>query len=267
MRDMYEQPKQLPATASPLFADGLASRPPPPGSVAHAKGDLRRDVERPRRRGRGARRGRRRQRRQRAGAAEPRRCSLRGQERYDIYCLPCHSPVGDGDGPVVRRGFPAPPSYHSRACVAAPDRHFYDVISHGYGVMFSYADRVAPADRWAIVAYIRALQLSQHAPVAEPAARAARAAARRAGRRGASAAGRRGQRRPRRRRDDATAADRARRRRARAGAARRLARPADVLRRLARRLVAGLERRPRRARQRAGSTRSPAASGASRSSR
>jgi mono/diheme cytochrome c family protein len=91
---------------------------------------------------------------------------LRGQERYDIYCLPCHSAVGDGDGPVVRRGFPAPPSYHQPRLIAAPDRHFYDVISHGYGVMFSYADRVAPADRWAIVAYIRALQLSQHAPVA-----------------------------------------------------------------------------------------------------
>ncbi|MGH8797704.1 MAG: c-type cytochrome, partial [Caldimonas sp.] len=91
---------------------------------------------------------------------------LRGQERYTIYCMPCHSPAGDGDGPVVRRGFPAPPSYHSERLRGAPDRHYYDVITHGYGVMYPYADRVAPADRWAIVAYIRALQLSQHAPVA-----------------------------------------------------------------------------------------------------
>ncbi len=89
---------------------------------------------------------------------------LRGQERYSIYCLPCHSPVGDGDGWITRRGFPHPPSYHSERLRQAPDRHFFDVITNGYGIMYSYADRVEPADRWAIVAYIRALQLSQHAP-------------------------------------------------------------------------------------------------------
>jgi len=72
----------------------------------------------------------------------------------------------DGDGPVTRRGFPHPPSYHQARLREAPDRHFFDVMTHGYGIMYSYADRVAPADRWAIVAYIRALQLSQHAPVA-----------------------------------------------------------------------------------------------------
>jgi mono/diheme cytochrome c family protein len=165
MRDMYEQPKQLPATASPLFADGLASRPPPPGSVAHAEGDLAATSS-----------GREGEEAVHdeidAGTvgvpARPSRALLvRGQERYDIFCQPCHSAVGDGDGPVVRRGFPVPPSYHQPRLVAAPDRHFYDVISHGYGVMFSYADRIAPADRWAIVAYVRALQLSQRAPVAD----------------------------------------------------------------------------------------------------
>ena len=85
----------------------------------------------------------------------------RGQERFDIYCEPCHSPVGDGDGMVARRGFPHPPSYHIARLRQAPDRHFYDVMTHGYGIMYSYADRVTPEDRWAIVAYIRALQRSQ----------------------------------------------------------------------------------------------------------
>jgi hypothetical protein len=83
--------------------------------------------------------------------------------------------VGDGDGPVVRRGFPHPPTYHQPRLREADDRHFFEVITQGYGVMPSYADRVAPADRWAIVAYIRALQLSQYAPVAKlPAAMQAR---------------------------------------------------------------------------------------------
>jgi mono/diheme cytochrome c family protein len=91
---------------------------------------------------------------------------VRGQERYQIYCLPCHSPLGDGDGPIVRRGFPHPPSYHEQRLRDAPDRHFFDVITNGYGIMYSYADRVSPQDRWAIVAYIRALQLSQRAQYA-----------------------------------------------------------------------------------------------------
>ncbi|HEX7368702.1 MAG TPA: cytochrome c, partial [Rhodanobacteraceae bacterium] len=88
----------------------------------------------------------------------------RGQQRFNIYCAPCHSRVGDGDGMIAERGFPHPPSYHTPALRNAPDSHFYKVITDGYGVMYSYADRVSPRDRWAIVAYIRALQLSQHAP-------------------------------------------------------------------------------------------------------
>jgi mono/diheme cytochrome c family protein len=88
----------------------------------------------------------------------------RGRERFEIYCVPCHSPLGDGDGLIARRGFPHPPSYHVERLRRAPDRHFYDVMTDGYGVMYSYADRIAPRDRWAIVAYIRALQLSQDAP-------------------------------------------------------------------------------------------------------
>ena len=84
----------------------------------------------------------------------------RGRERFGIYCEPCHSPVGDGDGMVARRGFPHPPSYHIARLRQVSDRHFYDVITNGYGIMYAYADRVTPEDRWAIVAYIRALQRS-----------------------------------------------------------------------------------------------------------
>jgi mono/diheme cytochrome c family protein len=91
----------------------------------------------------------------------------RGKERFNIYCSPCHGLAGDGDGVIVAHGFPAPPSYHIDRLLAAPAQHFYDVISHGYGVMYAYAARVEPADRWAIVAYIRALQLSRHATVAQ----------------------------------------------------------------------------------------------------
>jgi mono/diheme cytochrome c family protein len=86
----------------------------------------------------------------------------RGQQRFRIDCTPCHSELGDGHGMVVQRGFPAPPSYHIDRLRQAPTQHFYDVITHGYGAMYSFAGRVAPADRWAIAAYIRALQLSQH---------------------------------------------------------------------------------------------------------
>jgi mono/diheme cytochrome c family protein len=91
----------------------------------------------------------------------------RGRERFDIFCSPCHGLAGDGDGIIVAHGFPAPPSYHIDRLVAAPAQHFYDVITAGYGVMYAYADRVPPHDRWAIAAYIRALQLSRRAKVAQ----------------------------------------------------------------------------------------------------
>ena len=173
MKDMYEQPRLGPDAASPLFADGKGSRPPPPGSVAMAMGDLAKTS--------GGRRGQQeldeRDAADRAQATPPltRALLLRGQERYDIYCAPCHSPVGDGDGMIVRRGFPRPPSYHQARLRDVPDRHFFDVITQGYGVMPPYADRVTPQDRWAIVAYIRALQASQATPAASlpPALRAA----------------------------------------------------------------------------------------------
>jgi mono/diheme cytochrome c family protein len=164
MQDMYRQPRFDPNAPSTLFADGRATRPPPPGSVAMARGTLAMTSS-----------GRRGERASEARAAAfaassagaPTMATLeRGRERFEIVCSPCHSVVGDGDGTVVQRGFPAPPSYHQERLRAAPDRHFFDVITNGYGVMSSYADRVAPEDRWAIVAYIRALQLSQHAELA-----------------------------------------------------------------------------------------------------
>ncbi len=86
----------------------------------------------------------------------------RGQERYNIYCIVCHGPVGNGDGMVVRRGYPKPPTYHDDRLRNAPDGHFFDVMTNGWGRMNSYAHQIPVADRWAIVAYIRALQVGQN---------------------------------------------------------------------------------------------------------
>jgi mono/diheme cytochrome c family protein len=105
-----------------------------------------------------------------APAAQPPRIETamlqRGQEAFNINCTPCHGRSGDGYGRIVERGFPHPPPLYSAALRQAKAQHFYDVITHGHGVMYSYADRVSPADRWAIIAYIRALQRSQRAQVA-----------------------------------------------------------------------------------------------------
>ncbi len=85
----------------------------------------------------------------------------RGQDRYNIYCIVCHGPVGAGDGMIVRRGFGAPPTYHDDRLRNAPVGHFFDVITNGWGKMNGYSAQIAANDRWAIVAYIRALQISQ----------------------------------------------------------------------------------------------------------
>ena len=87
----------------------------------------------------------------------------RGQERYNIYCAPCHSQLGDGNGMIVQRGFPAPPSFHIDRLRDAAPGYYFDVMTNGFGVMYSYASRVNAEDRWAIAAYIKALQLSQNA--------------------------------------------------------------------------------------------------------
>ena len=186
MQDMYNQPKYKPLAPSKLWADGQSARPESADAVVHAAGVLA-----------GTSSGRlgaqplplpaaptypvddRGQPKANLApnaaaplaAANPLPMTLatlqRGRERFDIYCSPCHSKAGDGDGMVVRRGFPAPPSYHTERLRNAPDAHFFSVITNGYGAMYSYADRIAVDDRWAIVAYIRALQLSQHATLGD----------------------------------------------------------------------------------------------------
>jgi mono/diheme cytochrome c family protein len=182
MRNMYEQPRYNPLAASALWPDGQSARPLQPGVVAHSGGAIaasssgRLGLQAPPANGavvfpldeRGLVRV---DPNARVAAAptsiDPTPVTIatlrRGRERFDIYCVPCHSVSGDGDGMVVRRGFPAPPTLHSEKLRSAPDSHLFDVISKGYGVMYPFADRIATQDRWAIVAYMRALQLSQHA--------------------------------------------------------------------------------------------------------
>jgi mono/diheme cytochrome c family protein len=91
----------------------------------------------------------------------------RGEERFNIYCTPCHGPTGRADGMIVRRGYRQPPSFHIDRLREAPLGHFYDTVTNGFGAMPDYKAQIAPRDRWAIAAYIRALQLSQHASVAD----------------------------------------------------------------------------------------------------
>jgi mono/diheme cytochrome c family protein len=90
----------------------------------------------------------------------------RGRERFNIYCMACHGLRGHADGPVVQRGFPAPPSFDNPRLLAAPVSHFYDVASHGYGIMYGYGDRVLASDRWAIASYVRALQVADRGETA-----------------------------------------------------------------------------------------------------
>jgi mono/diheme cytochrome c family protein len=144
---MTEQRKLKTYAPTSLWKDGSAARPLPDNVVA--QGDVERAAD--------------------AKTPPPVTAALleRGRGRYDIFCSPCHGLAGDGDGVIVAHGFPAPPSYHVDRLVAAPAQHFYDVMTDGYGVMFSYADRLDPHDRWAVAAYIRALQLSRRAAVAE----------------------------------------------------------------------------------------------------
>ena len=154
-QDMHNQPRYKPLAATSFFADGRSERPAIEDTVA--RGQLHLDAARY------------------TGKENGKDINYfpiqitpadlaRGQQRFNIYCSPCHSRLGDGRGMVVLRGLRQPPSYHDPRLVGAPIGHFFDVMTNGYGAMYSYASRVAVDDRWRIAAYIRALQLSQNAP-------------------------------------------------------------------------------------------------------
>ncbi len=153
-QDMHDQPRYEPLEKNAFFEDGRASRPFVEGTVA--RGQLRLDDH------------------FYTGKVNDELVTTlpftatkeileRGQQRYNIFCSPCHDQVGTGAGMIVQRGFRQPPSLHIDRLRQAPIGHFFDVMTNGFGTMYSYADRIAPKDRWAIVAYIRALQLSQNA--------------------------------------------------------------------------------------------------------
>ena len=157
-QDMHDQPKYIPLRESSFFGDVRSARPLVEGTVA--RGHLREDTL--------LNTGK-------VGKADATlfpfavdaRVMARGQERFDIYCSPCHGRTGQGDGMVVRRGYRRPPSYHQDRLRDAPVGHFFDVITNGFGAMPDYASQIKPEDRWAIVAYVRALQLSEHAPLSD----------------------------------------------------------------------------------------------------
>jgi mono/diheme cytochrome c family protein len=155
-QDMHNQPKYVPLRGSTFFGDQQSARPVVAGTVA--RGQLREDTL------------------LYTGkvdgidatvfpfAIDERRLR-RGQDRFNIYCSPCHARTGEGDGMIVRRGYRRPPSYHDDRLRNAPVGHFFDVITNGFGAMPDYAAQVDVEDRWAIAAYIRALQLSAHARI------------------------------------------------------------------------------------------------------
>lgn len=167
-QDMQNQPKFIPLRSSEFFPDHRSARYPIDGTIPRlANADLDREQLDPNSYYLTGKHG------AAFGNELPpeikldRNLMLRGQERFNIYCVPCHSRVGDGNGMIVQRGFKHPPTFHQPRLRNAPIGHFYDVISHGFGAMPDYAAQVHPADRWAIAVYIRALQLSQNATEAD----------------------------------------------------------------------------------------------------
>ena len=155
-QDMHDQPRYKPLAGTDFFGDGRSARPVVEGTVA--RGHLHTDHARY------------------TGKLDGEEVDAfpfpiasndltRGQQRFNVYCSPCHSRIGDGNGMVVRRGFRQAASYHTERLIKAPVGHFFDVITNGYGAMPSYASRVDPDDRWRIAAYIRVLQLSENATI------------------------------------------------------------------------------------------------------
>ncbi len=154
-QDMHNQPRYKPLAATEFFDDGRSARPAIDDTVA--RGQLHLDQARYTGKENG-----------KDIDAFPIQITpadvMRGQQRFNIFCSPCHGRLGDGRGMIVTRGLRQPPSYHDARLVNAPIGHFFDVMTNGYGAMYSYASRVPVDDRWRIAAYIRALQLSQNAP-------------------------------------------------------------------------------------------------------
>jgi cytochrome c553 len=157
-QDMHDQPRPEPLEKSVFFDDHRSARPLVAGTVA--RGHLNLDEHFYTGKVNGA-----------LVTTFPYPVTLdmlrRGRERYDIYCSPCHSKTGDGRGMIVQRGLKQPESFHSQRLREMAVGHFFDATTNGFGAMYSYAERVSPADRWAIAAYIRALQLSQGANLRE----------------------------------------------------------------------------------------------------
>jgi mono/diheme cytochrome c family protein len=157
-QDMHNQPRYKPLAPTDFFGDRRSARPALEGTVA--RGQLR--IDRARFTGKVG---------DDTVDAFPFPITAddlsRGQQRFNIYCSPCHSRVGDGNGMIVRRGFRQAASYHTDKLRAAPVGHFFDVMTNGFGAMPSYASRVSPDDRWRIAAYIRALQFSQNAKLTD----------------------------------------------------------------------------------------------------
>ena len=155
-RDMRDQPRYEALEARPLAAAGSAALAPPAGTVA--RGEL--EADSPENTGKSGR-----EFVLQIPLAIDEALVRRGQERFNIYCSPCHGRTGHGDGMIVARGFRPPPTFHQDRLRQAPAGHFFDVMTHGFGAMPRYGPQIPPRDRWAIVAYVRALQLSQNAPL------------------------------------------------------------------------------------------------------
>ena len=157
-QDMHDQPKFIPQRGTEFYADGRSARPQVENTVA--RGQMHEDAYFYTGLNGGA-----------EGNTYPLPVTLevlqRGQERYNVYCTPCHSRVGNGVGMIVQRGYSQAGNLHSQRLQEAPLGHFFNVISNGYGAMLNYASQVQPRDRWAIVAYIRALQYSENASVTD----------------------------------------------------------------------------------------------------
>lgn len=158
--DMHDAPRYDPMEESPLFSDGASARPLVEGTIARgeyhpdqydfysgwgADGGFVKELP--------------------EGMKVTEELLLRGKERFNIYCTPCHGYTGAGDGMIVQRGFRPPPTFHNARNREEGLGRIYFVISNGYGQMYSYAHAIKPKDRWAVAAYIRALQLSQDAPL------------------------------------------------------------------------------------------------------